>query len=307
MLRVKRRLIATYIVPMLMAVAFVDVWPLLYTVSTSFTNKSVIHLDDYHFVGIQNYQQAVGSLDSSFIYVLLLTFLFVIVCISLFLLVGMGTALALNNPRIKARPIWTLALMLPWAVPNVVTPLIWKFLFNYDFGTFNQLLRLVFGKQAGIPWTINPVWAFISVVIVNVWLSYPFFTVVILGSLQSIPQELHEAANVDGANSWQRFRSITLPLLRPAITPATILSAILTFQMFNVVYLITQGGPNARPLKPGITSFVMIYIYNKLFGDTAGNPKYGALSAVAVLIFFILLGMTLLSLRASNVAKGANG
>src|ERR1051326_6169628 len=250
MLQVRRSLIAAYLAPMFLAIALVDLWPIFYTFTISFTNKSLIHLDDYHFIGLQNYQQALGSLQGEFFYVLLQTFLFVVVCVALFLVVGMATALALNNPKIRWLPFWRLALVLPWTVPCIITALIWKFLFNYDFGTINKLLRLAFGPEAGIPWLTNPWAAFITVVIVNVWLSYPFFTVVILGALQSIPQELQEAASVDGATIWQRFRYITLPLLRPAITPAAILSAITTFQMFNTVYLITLGGPITSPLKP---------------------------------------------------------
>src|SRR6266568_2954165 len=129
--------------------------------------------------------------------------------------------------------------------------------FNYDFGPINQIGRVFFGHNFGVPWVTSPWWAFTAVVIVNVWLTYPFFTVVILGALQSVPAELNEAAAVDGANAWQRFLNVTLPLVRPAITPATILSAITTFQMFNTVFLITSGGPTPNPAKPGFTEFVM--------------------------------------------------
>jgi arabinogalactan oligomer/maltooligosaccharide transport system permease protein len=305
MLRVRRTTILMYMVPLFLAVTIIDLWPIVYTIYLSFTNKSLFHLDDYHFVGVQNYQQALGSLQSDFFFVIVMTFLYVIVCVALFLIFGMATALTLNNTKIKWLPFWRLVLILPWAVPSPITALIWKFLFHPDFGPINQLLRLAFGSQAGIPWLTNPWGTFAAVVIVNLWLSYPFFTVVILGALQSVPQELHEAASVDGATAWQRFRLITLPLVRPAVAPATILSAITTFQMFNTVYLINLGGPITSPLKPGFTSFVMVYIYNKLFGDTAGNPRYGAMAAVAVLIFVILLIMTLLSLRASNLTKEA--
>jgi arabinogalactan oligomer/maltooligosaccharide transport system permease protein len=305
MLQVKRSTIVLYLAPMFLAITVVNIWPIAYTFILSFTNKDLYHLDTYHFVGLQNYKYALGSLQGDFFYVLLQTLLYVVVCVTLFLIVGLATALALNNRDIKGLPFWRLILILPWTIPSVITALIWKFLFHYDFGTIDQLLRLAFGPNAGIPWLTTPWGAFIAVVIVNVWLSYPFFTVVILGALQSVPQELNEAAGVDGANAWQRFRYITLPLLRPAITPATILSAITTFQMFNTVYLITLGGPITSPLKPGFTSFVMIYVYIKLFGDTGGNPPYGRMAAVGVLIFAILLAMTILSLRASNITKEA--
>lgn len=131
--------------------------------------------------------------------------------------------------------------------------------------------------------------------IVNVWLSYPFFTVVILGALQSIPQELNEAANVDGANALQRFIQIKLPLLRPAITPAAILSAITTFQMFNTVYLITQGGPITNAAKPGATSFVMVYMYNQVLGGGLANIHYAFIASFAITMFIILGAITFMA------------
>jgi arabinogalactan oligomer/maltooligosaccharide transport system permease protein len=143
------------------------------------------------------------------------------------------------------------------------------------------------------------------VVIVNLWLSYPFFTIVILGSLQSVPKELHEAASVDGANAWKRFRNITLPLVRPAVTPAIILSAITTFQMFTTVFLITQGGPITSAEKPGATSFVMIYVYNLLLGAAGANVHFGLQAAFAMLVFIILVLLVLLALRTTRIAKEA--
>ena len=142
----------------------------------------------------------------------------------------------------------------------------------------------------------------IGLIFVEVALQLSFATLVFRAFMATIPKEIDEAAIMDGASPFQVFFRVILPLLRPAITPAAILSAITTFQMFNTVYLITLGGPITSPLKPGFTSFVMIYIYQKLFGDTAGNPRYGALAAVAVLIFVILLALTIVaSLQAVGV------
>jgi arabinogalactan oligomer/maltooligosaccharide transport system permease protein len=207
----------------------------------------------------------------------------------------MITALALNNPKIKGTAVWMSLLLIPWAAPSAITALIWKFLFNYDFGPINQIGRLFFGSHFGVPWLTDPVAAFAAVVLVNIWLSYPFFTVVILGALQSVPHELSEAGRVDGANSWQRFWRITLPLVRPAIIPATILSAVATFQMFNTVYLITQGGPITNPDKPGATAFVMIYMYNQVLGAAAANIHYAQIAAFAITIFVILGALVFLS------------
>ncbi len=313
MLTVKRRTIILFLAPMLALMALINVYPIMYTLYVSFTNKSLFRLfpqssdnpDGYQFVGVHNYAQLLGTVSSDLYYVVGSTLLYVLLCLALFLVFGLATALALNNKEIKWLPMWRVLLIVPWAVPSIITALIWKFLFHYDFGPINQILRVFLGAKAGVPWLINPVYAFLAVVVVNLWMSYAPFTVIILGALQSIPQELFEAASVDGATAWQRFRTITLPLLRPAITPFTILSGITTFQMFNTVYLVTQGGPITSPLKPGATEFVMLYYYQKVFGDTAGNPHYGLLSAFSVVIFLILLGGTILSLRATNLTKEA--
>ncbi|GER88141.1 hypothetical protein KDW_23030 [Dictyobacter vulcani] len=294
MLRVKRSQILLYLLPMLITIAVINLTPIGYTLYLSFTNNTLFN-GEYNFVGLTNYSYWFSVANTDLLYVIGNTLLYVVVCIALFLLVGLATALALNNQKIKGLPFWRAALLVPWATPYAITSLIWKFLFNYDFGPINQIGRIFLGPQSGIPWMTDPFWAFVAVVIVNVWLSYPFFTVVILGALQSVPSELGEAANVDGANAWQRFRSVTLPLLLPAITPATILSSITTFQMFGVVYLITAGGPVTSADKPGATSFVMIYIYNKILGDNAANIHYAQIATFAVLIFIILGSVTFLT------------
>jgi arabinogalactan oligomer / maltooligosaccharide transport system permease protein len=304
MLRVRRYTIFLFLLPTTLLVLLINIWPLVYTFNLSFTNKSLFRYDDYSYIGLKNYTDVLGSLHSDFYRVILLTLLYVAVCVSLFLLIGLATALALNNKRIKGLAFWRLAIILPWTIPSVISALVWKFFFNYDFGVINQFIRIFAGPKGGIEWLNGSGFtAFFAVVIVNIWLSYPFFTVIILGALQSVPAELTEAAEVDGATSVQRFMNVTLPLLRPAITPATILSAITTFQMFNTVYLITLGGPIDNPGHPGATTFVMIYMYKQVIGQGVTNTPYGYIAAVAVVIFVILFLMTLASLRASNVVS----
>ncbi len=294
MLKVSRWTITAYLTPMIITIALVSGTPILYTLYLSLTNLTFFN-DDYTLRGLGNYQKLFFATDSDLLFVLGQTVLYVVICVALFLVVGMLTALALNNRKIKGLAFWRVVLLVPWGVPAVITALIWKFLYNYDFGPINQIGRVFFGHNFGVPWVTSSWWAFASVVIVNVWLSYPFFTVVILGALQSVPAELNEAAAVDGANAWRRFLNVTLPLVRPAITPAAILSAITTFQMFNTVFLITNGGPTPDPSKPGFTEFVMIYMYNRILGATVANPHYGAIAAFAITVFIILGALTFLS------------
>ena len=294
MLQVKRRTIFLYLLPIIVTIGFISMTPILYTLYLSFTNNTEFN-QEYNFVGLTNYIHLLFTTDSDLFYVLGLTVLYVIVCVALFVLIGMVTAIALNHPKVKGSYIWMSLLLVPWAAPAAITALIWKFLFNYDFGPINEIGRVFFGSHFGIPWLTNPVAAFMAVVIVNVWLSYPFFTVVMLGALQSVPREISEAASVDGANAWQAFWRVTVPQLRPVMTPITILSSITTFQMFTTVYLITQGGPITNPSKPGATTFVMIYMYNQVLGASAANVHFAQIAAFAITIFIVLGALTFLA------------
>ncbi len=252
----------------------------------------------WYLLGVQ---ESVGALldANDFFVVMFRTFLYVALCIPFFFLFGLILALVLNTENIKGKGIWRTILIFPWAVPSYITALIWQFFFRAEQGTINQLLR-IFGIQ-GPSWLQQDIWAFIAVIIINVWLSYPFFMVIILGALQAIPADQYEAADVDGATWFQQLTTITLPLLRPAVMPAIVLSSITTFQMFNTVWLVTQGGPIRGAGQPGITEFVMIYGYKTLFqGD-----RYADAGAFAMVIFILLFGATLLSLRLTRITKGA--
>lgn len=297
--RTGARLTLAYMTPMIVGVGLISLFPILYNIYISFTNQNLYHFRHYSIVGFVNYGKLFTGLDAAFFIVLGRTFLFVGICIPLFLVVGMLTALALNHPSVRFKAAWRVALIIPWAVPSYVTALVWKFFFNGDFGTFNQIYRLFAGPHAGLPWLTDPAWAFGSIVLTNLWMSYPFFMVVILGALQSIPSELYEAAAVDGADAWQKFWRVTLPLLRPAILPATILSAIVTFNVLNTAYLITQGGPFISADKPGATEFVLVYAFRNAFQLF----NYSYISAFAVVIFALLFAVTLGSLRFTGLVS----
>lgn len=291
--KVPARVILAYFSPMLIGITLISLFPIAYNVYVSLTNRSLFHFRQFQFIGLANYRTLFSSLNGDFFIVLTKSFLFVAICIPLFLLFGMITALAVNHPLTRWKAFWRVALIVPWAVPSYITAFIWKFFFNEQFGTLNQLLRAAFGQHAGLPWLSDPNWAFGSIVIANVWMSYPFFMVVLLGALQSVPTDLLEAAAIDGANAWQRFWRVTLPLLRPAILPAAVLSAILTFQVLNTGYLITEGGPFTSALQPGATEFVMIYAFRQAFQLF----RFGYIAAFAVVMFALLFFVTTASLR----------
>jgi arabinogalactan oligomer/maltooligosaccharide transport system permease protein len=295
--------IALYIGPALLGILILSIVPIVYTIYMSFTNRNGpfrLREGRYTLTGFENYQRLLGSFNGDFYIVVVRTFVFTVVCVLIFLVVGLILALILNNPAIRFKSLWRTLLIVPWAVPSYVTALIWKFFYNEQFGTINNTLRL-FGFAGNIQWLNDPTLAFIAVVIVNLWLSYPFFMFIILGALQSIPQDVYEAADVDGASRWRQLRSITLPLLRPAVMPAIILSAITTFQMFNTVWLITNGGPVTAVGKPGATEFVMLYVYKQAFRLNL----VGVSSAFGMLIFILLFVLVLLNLRVTRVTQSA--
>ncbi len=310
MLKVGRMTIAAYLLPTFLVICLINLYPIFYTFNLSLTNKSTFNeLDNsYHYNGVANFQYVLGQTGGAFFQVLGSTALYVVACVGIYVTLGLITAMALNHPRVRFKGFWGNALILPWTVPTFVTALIWKFLYNFNFGAINQFIRIfVHNPKAGIYWLDQPIPAFIAVVLVNIWMSYPFFMVVSLGALQSIPSELLEAAQVDGSSAWQRFRYVMLPLLRPALLPATVLTTITTFQMFNTVFLITAGGPytSGNINNPGATEFLMVYMYDRV--ENGGNffINYGHVAAIAVLVFVVLLLLTVLSLRFTNLVKEA--
>ncbi len=243
--------------------------------------------------------------QNDFFVVLLRSVVYVIACMPFFLLLGFILALILNNPDIRFKAVWRTLLIIPWAVPTYITALIWQYFFR-DAGTINQIFQALGLEDAQHPinWYGSPILAFGAIVLVNAWMSYPFFMTIILTALQSIPADMYEAAEVDGATWWVRTTQITIPMLRPPVIPAVVLSSISTFQMFNTVFLMTGGGPSAGVGKPGGTDLVMTYAYKQIFQNTT-TGIYGQMGAFATIIFLILLVATLLSLRVTNVTKSA--
>jgi arabinogalactan oligomer/maltooligosaccharide transport system permease protein len=236
-----------------------------------------------------------------FIVVVFRTVLFVVIRVPLTFLIGFVLAMILNSTSLPGKTFFRVILFLPWGASSVaiLVSLIWQFLFR-EQGTINQVLALLFNIEPKV-WLNDPVSAFGVVVLADIWFSYPFFMVAILGALQSIPTELYEAAEVDGATWWHKTASITLPLIRPAVLPATVLTSITAFQMFGTAFAITAGGPQTGANTPGATEFVMLYAYRQIFQ----TQNYGLATAFAVLIFLMLFGATLYSLRLTRITKGA--
>jgi len=253
----------------------------------------------WRFVGTRNFADILlcrqtGCLDPlGFYFTLLVTILWTLLNISLHVAIGVALALALREPFLKLRGLYRVLLIIPWAVPNYITALIWKGMFNRQFGAVNGLLSWL-GLEP-VAWFSSFATALAANVTTNVWLGFPFMMVVTLGHLAAIPTELEEAAMLDGATRLQRLRHIVLPLLMPAMLPSVLLGAVWTFNMFNVVFLVSGGEPD------GATDILITQAYRWAF---ARGHRYGYAAAYAVLIFLVLLLQTALMRRVSDTDRG---
>ncbi|MEU7030332.1 sugar ABC transporter permease [Streptomyces sp. NPDC046275] len=232
----------------------------------------------YEFVGVDNYVDALTG--NQFLATLGWTLLWTVACVSVTFALGLVLANMLNR-KMAGRGVYRMLLILPWAVPGFVSVFAWRFLYDERRGILNQLLAG--GGIDAVPWLNDPTWAKFSVIAVNVWLGVPFMMVALLGGLQSIPGEMYEAAEMDGANAWQRFRHITLPGLRSVSTTVILLSTIWTFNMFPVIFLLTRGGPGEA------TQILVTQAYKFSFEisprDYAQSSTWGVLILVLLMVF----------------------
>jgi arabinogalactan oligomer/maltooligosaccharide transport system permease protein len=242
------------------------------------------HNGAFTFIGLQNFLDILLARDwpvtspLSFYLTLGVTVLWTVCNVVLHVGIGVFLAMLLREPWLRLRGIYRVVLILPWAVPNYITALIWKGMFQKQFGAVNAVLGL-FGVEP-VSWFSQFSTAFAANLTTNTWLGFPFMMVVTLGALQAIPRDLEQAAEVDGATGWQRFRHVTLPLLLPALLPAVVLGSVWTFNMFNIIYLVSAGEPD------GSSEILISEAYRWAF--TRGH-RYGYAAAYAVLVFGVLV------------------
>lgn len=241
--------------------------------------------DRFHFVGLDNYVDTLtGGLFGGR---LGWTIVWTVACVGLHYGIGLGLAMLLNRPM-RLRGLYRVLLILPWAVPPFVSAFAWRYLYNSRYGVFNAML-----DGLGLPrigWLDEPLAAKIAVIGVNVWLGVPFMMLALLGGLQSIPKELHEAAEVDGANAWQRFVNITLPGLRSVSNTVILLGTIWTFNMFAVIFLVTRGGPGDS------TEILVTYAYRQAFEglrDYSGSATWGVLILLILVLMAVVYSRSL--------------
>ena len=272
-----------WIAPAGLAMAMLVVLPFVTGASVSLLSH---HRGEWSFVGLSNFASILLSKDwaitspLSFFSTLVVTVLWTVSNLALHVGLGVALALVLREPWVKLKTVWRVLLIIPWAVPSYITALIWKGMFHAQYGAINGLLGVIAGQKVELDWFGSFASAFCANLATNTWLGFPFMMVVTLGALQSIPRDLEEAAVVDGAGYLFRFRHVVWPMLKPALLPAIILGSVWTFNMFNVVYLVSAGEPNSS------TEILISDAYRWAF--SRGN-RYGYAAAYAVIIFGVLL------------------
>lgn len=289
--RSQHRVAYAYVAPAVGGMALLILVPFALGVALAFTRH---HQGEFTFIGLANFIDILASADTpitaplSVYFTLAVTILWTALNVLLHAAIGLGLALLLREPTLRFKAVYRVLLIVPWAVPNYITALIWKGMFNKQYGLINESLALIGVEPVG--WFSQFWTSFMANVTTNTWLGFPFMMVVCLGALQSIPRDMYEAASVDGAGRWDQFRHITLPLLKPALFPALILGSIWTFNMFNIIYLVSRGQPD------GSTDILITEAYRWAFEQ----DRHGYAAAYSVLIFLILLGYSLLTARLSK-------
>jgi arabinogalactan oligomer/maltooligosaccharide transport system permease protein len=290
----QRFFIAFLVIPSFIVLIGVVVYPFVYNVILSLSNMNLRHIRDWRIVGFDQYVKVFTEPSQpDFYLVFLKTVIWTVVNLVLHVVIGVFLALVLNQKEIRGKAAFRAILILPWAVPQLIVALTWRGMFNYEYGAINLMLTQWFGLP-GVEWLKKPLEAFIAVIITNVWLGFPFMMVIALGALQSIPRDLYEAADIDGASWYHKLRNITIPLIRPVMVPAITLGTIWTFNNLNIVWLVSNAGEPSDQ-----THLLVSFVYKAAFNFY----RYGYGAALSMVIFFILLAFSLAFMRTTKVTE----
>jgi arabinogalactan oligomer/maltooligosaccharide transport system permease protein len=243
-------------------------------------------------VGMRNFTQVITDpgISKPFFRTLAWNLIFAVASVLSTFVLGLLCAIALNSDRVRGRKFYRVLLVLPYAMPSFAMLLVWRDMFNTDFGLINRLFG-VSVDWLGTPWSAR-----LAVILVQLWLGYPYMFLVATGALQAIPRETAEAASIDGATPWQAFRAVTLPLLLVALSPLLISSFAFNFNNFNAIYLTTEGGPfPAGDPTVGATDLLITYTYRLAFGGS--GAQFGFAAAISIYIFAIVAVISAISFR----------
>jgi multiple sugar transport system permease protein len=285
-----RRLVGyAFIAPVFLFLCAVVLFPLAHAFWTSLLRVRGL---SSRFVGAENYQRVLT--DDAFWHSLQVSLQFTVACVVLHIAIGLALALLINELRF-ARTALRIAFLMPWMVAPAVGATVWLWLLEPQFGVVNYLLQAAGIVSGPVPWLGTPKLAFASVVAVDVWRGVPFVMLLMLAGLATIPREQYEAAAMDGAGGWQRFRYVTLPNLRYLLIVASTLDIINTIRHYDVIGVMTAGGP------AGATEVLPVLLYNTAF---RGN-RFGEAAAIGVLLLLIVLAFSVFHIRLTRPDAGA--
>ena len=293
------------IIPSYIAMTFAIIFPVLVTLMIAFTNYDFKHTAPtalLDWIGFQNFTNmwTLSTFRSAFTSVLGWTFIWALAASTLQIVLGILTAIVANQPFVKGKRIFGVIFLLPWAVPAFITILTFSNMFNDSVGAINAQVIPLFAKifpfldGVLIPWKTDPTWTKIALIMMQGWLGFPYIYVLTLGILQSIPNDLYEAAYIDGANGWQKFRSITFPMIMAVAAPTLISQYTFNFNNFSIIYLFNDGGPGSVGGNAGSTDILISWIY-KL--TTNSSPQYSMAAAVTLIISVIVISISMVAFK----------
>jgi multiple sugar transport system permease protein len=268
--------------PSLAVIALVAAYPIIYAIWLSLNEYSVITPGLSRFVGLDNYIDALSS--AQFWDAMKTTVLFTVISVGFELVIGLGMALVMHQ-AFRGRALLRAVVLVPWAILTVVTAITWRTIFEPELGFVNTMLSALSLPGGDVVWLGQEGYALAAMILADVWKTAPFMALLILAGLQGIPDEVHDAAKVDGASTWQRFRSVTLPLLIPAISVALIFRTLDALRVFDLPYVLTKGANGTETLS--------LIAQNEL----VANRNTGLGSALAVLTFVTVMGISFLYIR----------
>ncbi|MFI2752134.1 carbohydrate ABC transporter permease [Cellulomonas sp. P22] len=280
--RARRREAVALVIPSLIPVLAFSIYPLLNGIFLAFTDSTLKRNSESNVVGLDNFARLVG--DTLFWESFRIGMIWALSVTVLQLVAGMGLALLLNAD-LRLKSVTRLLALIPWAMPPVVVAIMWRMIYSPTTGPLNAVIGFL-GGPSDTNWLGNFDTALPAVIVVGIWVGMPQTTITLLAGLQQIPDELHEAAAIDGANAWSRFWNVSLPSLRPIVASITSLNFIWNFNSFGLVYVMTEGGPGGKTMLP------MLFTYIEAFKNR--NLGYAAaMGDVLVLVVVVLLAVYL--------------
>ncbi|GAA2077817.1 sugar ABC transporter permease [Streptomyces albiaxialis] len=270
------------LLPALLPILVLSAGPLLYAISLAFTDSQMGRTVDTDFVGVDNFRTL--RLDSLFWESFRIGLVWAVCVTALQLLLSLGLALLLNQ-NLRFRWLARTLALVPWAMPEVVVGIMWRLVYHQDAGILNKTLRDLHLIGENVDWLTNLSLALPAVILVGVWAGMPQTTVVLLAGLQNVPQELNEAAQLDGAGVWRRFASVTWPAVKPVAIAITALNFIWNFNSFGLVYVLTQGGPGGKTRLPMLFAYEEAFKYGQFGYAAAMGVVMIAVIAVFLTVF----------------------